>query len=89
MIPEKSFHHLQPRSACWGKVNIEPFIPFKPVLDFMIFARGIVVADDVNFFTGCDATLDEVKKFNPLLMPVFTHTGSDHRAIHYIERCKE
>ena len=68
---------------------MEPFIPFKPVLDFLMFVRGVVVADDMNFFTEWDATLDEVEKFNPLLMTVFTHTGSDHRAIHYIERCKE
>ena len=43
---------------------MEPFIPFKPVLDFLMFVRGVVVADDMNFwffgeFSGWEGGLEE------------------------------
>ena len=68
---------------------MESFIPFKPVLNFFMFVSGVVVADDMNLSIGWNATLDEVEKFDPFLMTMFAHTGSDDGTFLDVERSKK
>jgi hypothetical protein len=51
-VAEEALHHVKPGSACWGKMEVEARIALLPRPDFLMFVRGVVVTDEVDFFVG-------------------------------------
>ena len=56
---------------------------------FLMFVRGVVVTDDVDFFVGRCAPFDQVKEAQPFLMPVLIHACANDAAVGYVHCCKQ
>jgi hypothetical protein len=66
-VTEEALYHIKPGSACWGKMEVEAGIALLPRFDFLMFVRGVVVTDDVDFFVGRCAPFDQVKEAQPAI----------------------
>ena len=80
-ISEEALHHVQPRSAGGSKVTVKALVTREPRFYFGMLVRGVVVADQMNRFSFGHASLDEIEKLDPFLMPVFLLAGSDEGAV--------
>ena len=85
-IPEEAFDHVQP--GCTGRceVHMKARVALQPVDDFLMFVRGVVVANDMDLFVFRHGTFDLIEKPDPFLMTMLRHTGPDNRAVQRIER---
>ena len=57
-VTKEALDHIEPRSAGRSEVNVEAFVAFHPRFDLGMFVRGIVIANDVNFFVETCISLD-------------------------------
>ena len=65
-IPEEAFDHVQP--GCTGRceVHMKARVALQPVDDFLMFVRGVVVANDMDLFVFRHGTFDLIEKPDPI-----------------------
>ena len=80
-IAKESFHHVYPRSAGWCEVDMEASVTSKPLLNFFMLMRGVVVADNMNLLVLWSVPENQVQEPQPLLMPMLLHAGANNFSI--------
>ena len=57
------------------EVHMKARVALQPVDDFLMFVRGVVVANDMDLFVFRHGTFDLIEKPDPFLMTMLRHTG--------------
>ena len=85
-IAEETFDHVKPRRTCWSEVGMESRISLEPRFDLLVLMGGVIVTNDMDFFSVRNIAADQVEKANPFLMAMLFHTGADDLAAERIHR---
>jgi hypothetical protein len=70
-------------------MELKAGIALLPRFDSLVFVRGVVVADEVDFFVSWCASFDQVQEAHPFLMPVLLHACANDAAVGRVHCCKE
>ena len=67
-VAEEALHHVQPRGACRGKVQVDARMFGEPGFDPGVFVGGLVVHDQVQLAIRRGLRVDLFEEAQPFLM---------------------
>src|SRR5512139_1459896 len=88
-LSEPTLDQVHPRTGCWNKVQMEPWMPFEPRLYAGMLVGAVIVYDQMQIESGWDLSVYSLEKTDEFLMPMVGHAVADHLAIEHTEGCKE
>src|SRR5258706_10014642 len=88
-VSEEAFHHVQPRRAGRSVVRVKSRMLLHPSPHGWMFVSCVVVQDDMNVLVFRSLVVDEPQEFEPFLMTMPWHAGSDDLPVENVERCKQ
>ena len=88
-VAKEALHPVEPGRTGGGEMKMETRVAPLPGLDLRVFARGVVVAEDMDLPGSRSGRPDQIEKADPLLMPVFLHAGADDFARGNVQRGQE
>ena len=74
---EKAFHHADPGPIGGLKMKIKTRVSLLPCLPFSVFMGRVIVADHMDRTFCKSRFFDQIKKADPLLMPMLLHASAD------------
>ena len=88
-VSEEAFHHVQPRRAGRSIVGVKSRMLLHPSPHGRIFVSCVVVDNDMNVLVFRSLVVDESQEFEPFLMAMPRHAGSDDLTVQNVESCKQ
>src|SRR4051812_23009702 len=89
-ISKEPFDHIEPRSAGWRIVHVEPWMLREPVPDRGVLVGGIIIGNQVKFFLLRGDPVQDLEKCEPFDVTVSWHAGRcSHASIERVERGEE
>lgn len=74
---EEAFDGVEPECRGWGEMEDPARMIGRPFPDLGMLARGAVVGDGVDHFSGRDGPLDGVEELDQSLMGMLGHATTD------------
>lgn len=66
-VAKETFHHVEPRRAGGGEMQMKARVPLEPALYFGVLMGGVVIADQVEVPIDRDGLVDQTEKLEPFL----------------------
>ena len=78
---EPAFDHVEPRTGCRNKMQMEPGMAFQPCLHASMFVSPVIVDNKMQVQIRWCLDVDQLQKPDKFLMPVPRHAIADDFAI--------
>ena len=88
-LTEPTLNQVHPRTGCWNKVQMEPWVSFEPRLYAGMLVGAVIIYDQMQVESPRDLSVYSLKKTDEFLMPMMRHAVADHLAIEHAQSCKE
>jgi len=88
-VPEKTFHHIEPRGTGGREVDMDPRVLLQPGFDRRVLMGGVIVADDLQGELLRRLTVQPLKEFQPLFVAMPRHRLGNLRPIQRVQGCEQ
>ena len=88
-VAKEAFHHVEPGRTGGRKMEMKMRVSLLPCLHFSMLVRGVIVADHMDLPLRSGVGFDQIKKTDPLLMPMPLQAGADHFSGGNVQRRKQ
>ena len=88
-VTKEALHHVEPRGARRGEVQMETWMFVEPGFDLGTLVGGIVIQDQIQVAIRRRLLMEQPQKLQPLDMAVTRLALPDHGAVGDIERGQE
>ena len=84
-LAEPALHHVQPRAGSGNEMQVEAGMAFQPRLDARMFARPVVVDDQMQVQIECGLDADQLQETDKFLMAMPRHAIANDRPIQHVQ----